>query len=357
MKRILKLAAAAIICAVPHIAHAALVDFQSYSGNVAVSTDGYGDNSNGGNGIIRASAPSGSNVVAAYLYTATHNTTAVPTAISLDGNSISYNQTNPNNTACCSLASHRTDVTSLVKPVIDGGSGGVYDFNISEGADNFNTDGHALVVVYSNPALPQASVGLLDGFASVTGDSTAINFTNPFDPLSPGFFAEMSLGISFSCCDASTVPLQSSLVDVNGMRLTDNAGGLDDGLEAADGSLITVGSFDDAFSPANPSYAEDTERYDLSSFVSQGDTSIMVDTFNASQDDNIFLASFYVSGLAGFNAPPPTVPTVPTTPTPPITPTPMLPTAPHVIPVPIPAVLLLTGLIGLGAIGRRKQLA
>ncbi|TXK98137.1 hypothetical protein BMR07_10045 [Methylococcaceae bacterium CS1] len=108
----------------------------------------------------------------------------------------------------------------------------------------------------------------------------------------------MSLGIGFSCCD------QKSTVEVNGALLTKNAGNFDDGNAAANGSLITVGGFDDPFSPLNPSYTDDHERYDLSSFVSFGDTSIVVKTSNASKDDNIFLSTFYVSSLAAVNEDP-----------------------------------------------------
>src|SRR5699024_938466 len=141
-----------------------------------------------------------------------------------------------------------------------------YDFDIDEFGDNTRVDGHALVVVYSNPALPAASVGILDGFAAVTGDTTSINFADPLDPTDPGFFAEMALGIGFSCCN------QRSTVEVNGQLLTENAGYKDDGVDGeGNGNLITVGSFDDPFSPPDPSYDEDTERYDLSSFVGDGD--------------------------------------------------------------------------------------
>jgi hypothetical protein len=66
-----------------------------------------------------------------------------------------------------------------------------------------------------------------------------------------------------------------------------------------------VGGFDDPFSPALPSYNDDHERYNLVPFIDLGDTSITVDTINASQNDNIFLALFYVAGLAGINEPPP----------------------------------------------------
>ena len=79
------------------------------------------------------------------------------------------------------------------------------------------------------------------------------------------------------------------------------------------GSLITVGGFDDPFSPINttPSlaaYIADNERYNLVPFISTGDTTISIRTVNPSNDDNIFLAAFHVSGQAGFNQPPSTVP-------------------------------------------------
>lgn len=309
-------------------AHASLTAFQSFNGKVALSTDGWGGLD--GSGVISASAPNGSTVMAAYLYTATQGSSTVPTTVTLDGNSVTYTNTSANATACCNLRSHRVDVTSIVKPVIDGGAGGVYNFAIVEGNNNPSIDGHALVVVYSNATLPDASVGILDGFASVTGDSTSINFADPLDPTDPGFFAEMILGINFSCCD------QKSTVNVNGSLLTENAGNFDDGEDLADGSLITVGSFDDAVSALNPSYADDHERYDLSSFITAGDTSIKVDTINASQDDNIFLAAFYVSGEAGFNAPPPSTPA---------------------IPLPAAGWLMITGLGGLAALRRRRKVA
>jgi hypothetical protein len=173
-------------------------------------------------------------------------------------------------------------------------------------------------------------VGILDGFARVDGDTTSINFADPLDPTDPGFFAEMYLGISFSCCN------QKSKVEVNDQLLTENAGNFDDGNAQANGSLITVGGFDDPLNGGGESYADDREAYDLTSFVGLGDTSIKVDTINASRDDNIFLAAFYVKGEAGFNKPPPSV---------------------DPIPLPAPMLMLLTGLAGFGVVRRRRKSA
>ncbi len=291
------LAGALALTAVPDTADAALVEFVSFNGNVALSTDGFGSTSDVG--IISASAPSGSTVVAAYLYTASNNSSATPADVTLNGTTVTYTTNVPNATACCDLRSYRADVTGIVSSIINGGAGGVYDFTINEGSLGGFIDGSALVVVYSNPALPDASVGILDGFASVTGDTTSINFAEPLDTTDPAFFAEMILGIGFSCCS------QRSTVTVNGTLITENAGNNDDGSAVANGSLITVGGFDDAFSTLLPGYGDDSERYNLVDYVTDGDTSIQVDTANASRDDNIFLAAFYVSGEAGFNEPPP----------------------------------------------------
>jgi hypothetical protein len=188
-------------------------------------------------------------------------------------------------------------VTAIVKPVIDGGAGGIYNFTVTE--SNSGQDGEALVVVYSLASLPISTVGILDGFSNSSGDNTAINFSDPLDPAAAGFFAEMRIASSFSCCG------QDSTITVNGTTITETAGNNDDGLEVANGSLITVGGFDDPFSPLLPTYDQDHERYNLVPYITNGDTTISIRTLNPSGDDNIFLAVFHVTGEAGINEPPP----------------------------------------------------
>jgi hypothetical protein len=249
------------------------------------------------------------------LYSAVFGFPNVSTVVpggTLNGAGVSYGSLVVNTSALTSgqpfLASARADVTSIVKPVIDAGPGGDYSFPITETVDN--QDGEALVVIYRNSSLPDASVGILDGFSAVGGDDTSINFADPLHPADPGFFAEMRIGDGFSCCLVPRTATQTSLISVNGTTITENAGGDDDGglkidNVSANGNLITVGGSDDPFSPLNPSYEDDHERYDIKSFVTDGDTKIGVHTENPSVDDNIFLAAFYVSGKAGFNEPPP----------------------------------------------------
>lgn len=279
-------------------ASAGLTVFNTFQGNIGYSSDGFGSTAAGG--VISASVPAGSTVLAAYLYTATifNASNASISGTTLNGSAVSFNPLVaqvPN--LCCGLASARADVTSIVKPIIDGGVGGVYNFNISESSTS-SQDGEALVVVYSNPTLGISTFVILDGFSASTGDNFAVNFANPLSPAAPGFHAEMALGISFSAINQS--PIQQSDVTVNGTVISRNSGGNDDG-QLANGALITVGGFDDPFSTLLPTYPNDHERYDLQPHITAGDTTINVATRNPSGDDNIFLAMFFVDGLARVN--------------------------------------------------------
>ncbi len=289
------MAAMAVTCAAltSVSAHASLTTFQTFVGNYGVSTDGWGGTSS--SGTISAFVPVGATVVAAYLYTTTNNnggTAATVTSTLAGSGNINYTNLGVNSSACCNLAAGRADVTSIIKPLVDGGPGGTYNFTVTE-SNSGVMDGEALVVVYSLPSLGITTIGILDGAASSAGDSATLSFAAGIDKTVPGFTAEMRLGIGFSYNDSGTN--QTSTVTVNGQTLTNNAGNFDDGA-AANGALITVGGSDDPLSPANPSVALDHERYDLSSFINQGDTAINIRTTNSSFDDNIFLALFQVSG-------------------------------------------------------------
>jgi PEP-CTERM motif len=279
-------------------AQAALTAFQTFVGKYGVSTDGWGSTTQAG--VISANVPAGATVVGAYLYTSTFTNAALPgVGGTLNGNALSYTSLGANNAG---LTAGRMDITSIIKPLVDGGPGGLYNFNITE--TSASQDGSALVVVYQLNSLAISTVGILDGFSATTGDATAINFAQALDKTAPGFFAEMRLGIGFSAGG------QSSRVTINGTTITNNAGNNDDKADAsaANGNLITMGGDDDGFSSFLPSYADDSERYNLVNQINNGDTSIAVTTFNATNDDNIFLALFHVSGEASINEPPNRVP-------------------------------------------------
>ncbi|CCQ64459.1 Flagellar hook-length control protein FliK [Crocosphaera watsonii WH 0401] len=48
--------------------------------------------------------------------------------------------------------------------------------------------------------------------------------------------------------------------------------------------------------------------YDLTPFLSAGDSQIVIDTENPSNNDNIFFAGINITAVAGVNEQPPTVP-------------------------------------------------
>jgi hypothetical protein len=287
-------------------AQAALTSFQTFVGSYGVSTDGWGSSTQAG--TISAFVPTGATVVGAYLYTSTFSNGSLSgVGGTIAGSALTgITSLGTNSDACCSLTAGRFNVTSIIKPLIDGGPGGTYNFNVTETSSS--QDGYGLVVVYSLASLAQTTIGILDGFARTAGETTAINFATPLDPTAAGFQAEMRLGIGFSFdgqgCTGSG---QTSQVKVNGTIITNNAGCNDDSADASpgNGNLITVGGDDDAFSPLLPSVAADHERYNLVPYIANGSTSITVNTFNTSADDNIFLAVFKVSGAAGVNEPPP----------------------------------------------------
>jgi len=325
VKRILlTLLVVSIFAAISTPAYASLSVFRTFTGSVGYSTDGFGSTTQ--SGTISASVPVGATVLNAYLYTSTFLGVA-GIGGTLNGTAVTYaTLLGANNTG---LQAARADVTNIVIAAVGGGSAVPINFTVTE--TQFTQDGEALVVVYSLPSLPTSTVAILDGFSLTTGDTATLSFASALHPGAPGFSAELAIGDGFSCGLAGgCLSNQSSTLTVNGTQITTNAGSNDDsadGVSAANGNLITVGGFDDPFSPLLPSYAADHEKYNLIPQIVDGSTSITVSTLNPSNDDNIFLEVFKVSGTA---------------------------TVSTGVPEPNSMLLLGAGLIGLAGLGRRK---
>lgn len=264
--------------------------FEIFNGKYGLSTDGYGADT-GIEGTISAQIMPNSTIEKAYLYASGVGTSSYVNDVNFDGTVLDYADDKVWNGE--SYYTGREDITELVRNSIANGacdSSGHCDFKITENGYN---DGEALVIVYKNNNLPDSTIAILDGHANMSGDSTILTLTDSIDKTKPGFFAHMYLGISYSYSDGNSY-YQTSDIDVNGVSLTSNAGAQDDGY-MENGGLITVGSFDDPFSPLNPSGSDDHEKYNLTPLLSDGDQSIKVDTYNSSKDDDIFLAIFHIS--------------------------------------------------------------
>jgi hypothetical protein len=293
-----------------------------FNGKGGYSADGLGQDLDveEPGGSIQADVPAGSTVEKAFLY-GTYFGTLAPDegqrTIVVDDSSVLTSKISDDGEA---LTTTRADVTGLVAAKV-GTGGGVTNFAVNN--DPAGLDGVGLVVVYSNSTLPETTIAILDGTASQTGDTTTFTYSEPLDKTASGFSATMSLGVGFGFqgADSPTAPgtnacgtgsPQSSLVDVNGTRLTSCAGNYDDGY-GDNGGLITVGGVaDSTANPTNPFQqpadggtprVTDDELYDIAPFTSQGDTQLTITTSNPSNDDNLFLAVVRVAAEAALGTP------------------------------------------------------
>jgi Ca2+-binding RTX toxin-like protein len=289
------------LLAVPSFAHATLQLLQpnpsvpaTFVGKGGYSADGLGQFSPGG--TIQAEVPAGSTVRRAYLYGTYYsspNPSDAQRTIEFDGTTVLLDFLTNSEPGNSGLATARAEVTSQVAAKV-GGGGGITDFVVSN--DPSGLDGVALVVIYSNPNSSDGTIAILDGGSKQGGDTTTFALAGPLDKTVPNFSAQMSLGSGFSYQGGSTPQHacgggQFSIVNVNTQLLTNCAGHFDDG-EAGDGALITVGGVGDSTNNPTPpdAPAEDDELYDLAPFLKQGDTQIVVDTANPSNNDNLFLS-------------------------------------------------------------------
>jgi hypothetical protein len=280
---------------------ASLTPVVTETGKITVSADGLGGNPPVG--TLDIEKPAGATVRSAYLMVAStgfSNYVPLSTDVTLNGANPTFTST-----VATSISSVTAfgDVTAIVKGTIDGAAAGTVPISYEEVANTFSLDGAALVVIFDDPAQTTTNTVVLSfGAQTTTGDQFLVSFANPLDLTDPNLRLEMSLGISFGFQPSGQV----SLIDVNGSRLTSCAGGQDDGV-GANGGLITVGGTGD--SPANPAdpfetncqVRSDDELYDLKPFAKQGDTQLLVNTFNPSNDDNIFLAIFNLTVRAAVN--------------------------------------------------------
>ncbi len=289
----------------------------SFEGEGNWSLDGTSGTAPGPEAPITVDVPEGSEVEAAFLYATTYSSGSSNqvTLSSGDDSSVVASFQALGLTGAAQLQAFRADVTTFVASIIGDGGSDQFSFNISNIVGT-NVDGYMLAVVYSNPDEEYRTIKFLDGYSASSGDSFSVDFEEPVDTDQAGFEALLSLGIGFGF-QSESVTDQFSQVVVGDRLLTDIAGGQDDGLTEA-GGLITVGGIGDASAnPPDPSAAfsgshlEDDELYDLAQgnaanpapFLQDGAESILIQTLNPSNDDNIFFAGLNVTAAASVSIP------------------------------------------------------
>ena len=288
-----------------------LLPFLSDSGLISLSVDAVGTNDPAGK-PISVHKNAGATVRKAFLFAAStgfSGYTPVDGDITLNGTPVTWDPANTISNDIFSV-NVESDVTSIVKPIVDAAPAGDVDLTAAEGSTTGLIDGEILAVILNDPTVTQpGSVTLLYGAQKTSGDTFHVALADPVDKSNPNFGLNLSLGISFGFQPAG----QFSTVDVNGTRMTSSAGGQDDG-EPANGALITAGGVGDLNDdPPDPNATDSTctnqfgqpaprcddELYSLLPFVNNGDTSLTFNTTNPSTDDNIFFAALDVrSGAA-----------------------------------------------------------
>src|SRR5262249_34232972 len=115
------------------------------------------------------------------------------------------------------------DVTSLVSPKIEAAPTESVSFQVSEAAPAL-IDGEILAVVFKDPLAPLNTVVLFYGAQDAGADHFSVELTKGIEP---GAALNLGLGISNSLQPAS----QETIVNFEGLRLTEAAGGQDDCIE------------------------------------------------------------------------------------------------------------------------------
>jgi len=275
------------------------------TGQITLSSDGLGITGN--SGLIQVDKPSaGATVRAAYLASASTGFSGYVISdneITLAGSGVVWSSVIANGIFSYN---HFADVTAIVAPILNPAPAGITDLELVE-PNSFGVDGSALYVIFDDPATTITRTAIIAfGAQATTGDQFNIGFGQPVD-VDANTVIEMGLAISYGAQGQGDC--QVSHIDVNGIRLTSDAGHMEDG-EFMDGALVTVGGIGDSRSnPADPNgigcnsfiVGDDDELYDIAGFVNDGDTGVTVTTLNPSGDDNIFVAHLLLDFAAVVN--------------------------------------------------------
>ncbi|HUC82741.1 MAG TPA: CHRD domain-containing protein [Flavisolibacter sp.] len=275
-----------------------LQQIYSATGKYTLSADGVGSvNSSMSISVNKPNAQA--TVHKAILMSSATFTTIANGCITLSGTPITWNGSATSNTSIL-FTNYWADVTSVIASQVNALPAGISNLTITECNTN-SIEGEALLVIFNDPMASEKTVVIMFGAQSPTGDNFSLTLAQAIDPNQAGALLDMGLGIGFGFQQFGGS--QASQVSVNGQRITSSAGGEDDG-SSSNGALLTVGGIGDANNnPSNPNVGpanprSDDELYSILPFITNTATSLNINTINPSNDDNIFLAYFAISGAA-----------------------------------------------------------
>ena len=311
---VIALSASFLAIPTPKAAHAVngypLTPFYQVAGKYVLSTDGLGTTSS--TGTIQVEKPSATAVVkkAFFMSSSKGGSTVTPAAASLLGTPVTYSKTVSGQTLA--------DVTSIISSTVDTAQPGVIDIAVSNAN---NAEGHALAVIFNDPALTySASVVLSFGRADTVGSSTEFDFSTM---LSKQQYMDvtMSLGLSFSYQGSTQADSYSCVVfsgcqqrseisltldgSATPIYVSATSGGADDAAQSpTNGNLLSVGGVGDQVSkPVNSGSNQttvtpkDNELYSLIDLLPNGTTGFTLNSINPSNNDYLFFAGFYFKGI------------------------------------------------------------
>lgn len=188
-------------------------------------------------------------------------------------------------------------VAGAMKTKLDNATAGtVITFSVDEGPQTSDTDGVGIIVIWNNPTKNAGSHFVYIGMDMIVGGAgTTINIpVSPIDKTIPGYEPILGIGINYSTgiCDAySGGGCQLATIKVNGNKITDNAGGYDDGSNN-NGALITLGGYGD-----DPNNNDADELYNIKDQLTNGATNLQFNFKDYSGDVDDVVNAIYFSGV------------------------------------------------------------
>ena len=237
-------------------------------------------------GTLTAPIPAGATIEAAYLYWA-HSNANMDTQVTFEGTAVNAEMVYTTSFSGRSFYGMFSDVTSLVTSLPDPSSN-VYDFTDLD-VDNSSTycgstvvlGGWSLMIFYTHPSLPAASINLYQGFDGNQNSSSTFTLS--------GFYAIGSVGAKTSALSWEGDP---NLANSESLQFTTPLSGTRNLTGDGDNDGISVNNpfnstnFDNTVVPNvnnTASHGVDLDTYDVSAYILPGENSATTQV-NVGQD-------------------------------------------------------------------------